>query len=630
MKSKLIACILGLSIILSSGTCVLAEAENASAGSAVQEAPVQQPQPEAPVQQPQPEAPADPAPPAEGTSVQPPATPENPGGAAEGGASQDTSGGNDPQSAEGVSGSEGTGSGVLPSGSTETGSNGDSSSGGSSGSNTVPGTSEDGSAAEAAESGSESGSSAGSVSTPTEEDSTSTDGQETEKSEKDEEEEKKEEVVVIGFSGIAEIVVRKKPSLKDAMTMLPTVVEAKLSDGNKIYVPVDWACASDYNDKKADRFTFGSSLKKNPDGTTYNIGHPIAQGVKFPTVDLVIKADPDKKDTEEKKDESKEQKDPVEEDKPLVMDDVTAANISAEEGEEEIFLYLLKELGLNKAAACGVLANIHYESGFNPHAIGDGGTSYGICQWHAGRYLSLVSFCNKIRIGYGSVEGQLKYMEQELENSYPHVLEYLKKVPETEVGAFDAAYYWCYHFERPAMILRQSTLRGNAAKNSYWPRYKDSDLETLEKKNRDKEATDEGITEEAEPVGESIKEEVKPAEEGTKEEVKPAEEGLKEEVKPEEEEKDLQAEALKPISIQTVKEYRAAASEERKAAVKAEMEDVNATATIYADADQAETDPDETSQSEPETLLFESVFVEEEQDGEQADHQIFDPQIFSR
>ena len=460
MKSKLIACILGLSIILSSGTTVLAEAGDASAGSAVQGAEVQ------PVQ-PAPAAPAAPAePPAGGETAPAQGTDSAPeGGTAQNPAPADPAQGGTAENP----GSEGTG--------TE---------GTSSGQNTADGSSSGSTtgsdpAAEPAE-GENVSATSGSITdgTAAEGSSTSEVKAESEAENEDPEEEKKE-VLVMGFSGIPAITVKKKPELKDALAMLPTVVEAILSDGNRIYVPVDWTCASDYADKKADRFTFASALKKNPDGTPYNIGHPIAPGVRFPTADIVIKADADKDDAEKEKNTRKESKDPVTEDKPLVMDDVTAANISAEEGEEKIFLYLMNELGLNRAAACGVLANIHYESGFNPHAVGDGGTSYGICQWHAGRYLSLVSFCDSAKLQYGSVEGQLKYLKQDLENGYRHVYDYLKKIPDTEIGAFDAAYYWCYYYERPAMILRQSTLRGNAAKNSYWPRYKEADLEILEK-----------------------------------------------------------------------------------------------------------------------------------------------------
>ena len=562
MKSKLIACLLGLTIILSSGTAVLAEGEDPAAAPAVQE-PAQpaQSEPTEPVV----------------TPVDPPAEPADPVVVDPGTSGE--SGGNT------NSGSAGTG---TESGSGDTAASGD---------NTDPGTNTDNGGSVVEDTGSstpaaEPAESETSVSPDVKE----TSEEKTEEEDKDKEEEKpEEEVIVTGFSGIADIVVKKKPSLKDAMTLLPTVVEANLSDGNKIYVPVDWGCASDYNDEKAERFTFGSSLKKNPDGSTYNIGHPIAPGVRFPTVSIVIKNTDDKK-KEEDKDTRKESKDPVEEDAPLVMDDVTAANISPDEGEEQVFIYLMKELGLNQAAACGVLANIHYESGFNSHAIGDGGTSYGICQWHAGRYLSLVSFCDKIKVPYGSVEGQLKYMEQEITNGYAHVLEYLKKIPNTEVGAFDAAYYWCYHFERPAMILRQSTLRGNAAKNSYWPRYKDADPDKLEKKSQESASAAQKISvmedkldgETAEKSTESTVSETKETPVAPVYVVKetPAAEAkttpavtaapvseTKEAGVSEKQGAETEYKALEAVDIQTVGEYRSAVIEQKTAWKKAELED---------------------------------------------------------
>lgn len=54
------------------------------------------------------------------------------------------------------------------------------------------------------------------------------------------------------------------------------------------------------------------------------------------------------------------------------------ASVTGKAEETEIFEYLTGTMNLNQAAACGILANIQYESGFNPNALGDNGTSYGI------------------------------------------------------------------------------------------------------------------------------------------------------------------------------------------------------------------------------------------------------------
>lgn len=64
--------------------------------------------------------------------------------------------------------------------------------------------------------------------------------------------------------------------------------------------------------------------------------------------------------------------------------------------ERSVFEFLTTELGLNSAAACGVLANIEAESNFILTSYGDGGTSYGLCQWHDGVLMPCrASACSK-------------------------------------------------------------------------------------------------------------------------------------------------------------------------------------------------------------------------------------------
>ncbi|MCD8215831.1 MAG: phage tail tip lysozyme [Clostridiales bacterium] len=130
--------------------------------------------------------------------------------------------------------------------------------------------------------------------------------------------------------------------------------------------------------------------------------------------------------------------------------------------------------GLNTAAACGVLANIKYESGYSPTALGDNGTSYGICQWHNSRYTSLKTYCSNNGYSYSSLTGQLYYLWYELNNdSYytTKVLNYIKNVSNSATGAYNAAYDWCYYFEVPANKASVSKTRGNYAKNTIWPIY---------------------------------------------------------------------------------------------------------------------------------------------------------------
>ena len=91
----------------------------------------------------------------------------------------------------------------------------------------------------------------------------------------------------------------------------------------------------------------------------------------------------------------------------LCMSQASAVNIVHEEDyevvpdysqmdvEAAVTTYLSKEMKLNPAAVCGILANIDYESDFSPTVWGDDGTSFGLCQWHESRCQSLFLFCQE-------------------------------------------------------------------------------------------------------------------------------------------------------------------------------------------------------------------------------------------
>ncbi len=135
--------------------------------------------------------------------------------------------------------------------------------------------------------------------------------------------------------------------------------------------------------------------------------------------------------------------------------------------ETAITTFLRRELKLNSAAVSGILANIEYESDFSPTVWGDGGTSYGLCQWHESRCRSLFSFCQENGYDVDSVCGQMKYLRHELEENYPAVMEYLREVKDSPSGAYQAAWYWCYYFEIPAQRDVQANLRGECAYQQY-------------------------------------------------------------------------------------------------------------------------------------------------------------------
>ena len=139
--------------------------------------------------------------------------------------------------------------------------------------------------------------------------------------------------------------------------------------------------------------------------------------------------------------------------------------------EQLVFIFAMKVLGYNAAAASGLVANIKYESGFKATTDGDGGTSYGICQWHAARKTRLINYCSEHNMDYTTLAGQLYYLQYELEKFYPAVHRYMKNVDNSPEGAYDVAYYFCYNFEAPAARTSQSTARGNYAQNTAYPKY---------------------------------------------------------------------------------------------------------------------------------------------------------------
>lgn len=116
--------------------------------------------------------------------------------------------------------------------------------------------------------------------------------------------------------------------------------------------------------------------------------------------------------------------------------------------------------GLSRAQAAGIAGNLLHESGFNPSAVGDSGTSFGIAQWHLGRGAAMKQWT--VANGYSSTsfKGQLEYLWYELNHGERNAL---SKLRETG-NAYDAGMAFCRYFERPAVI---NPARGQAAQRFY-------------------------------------------------------------------------------------------------------------------------------------------------------------------
>jgi hypothetical protein len=168
--------------------------------------------------------------------------------------------------------------------------------------------------------------------------------------------------------------------------------------------------------------------------------------------------------------------------------------------ERQIYTYLTEELKLNSAAACGILANIEYESNFQVTIVGDQGTSYGLCQWHDGRYTALRSFCAARGLDYRTVDGQLAYLAFEMKSSYASLFGALRAVENSPEGAYRAAYLWCVQFERPADMEQKAVIRGNSARYKYWNRYNSLSLFPVQDAAPEPEEIILELTQDPEPI----------------------------------------------------------------------------------------------------------------------------------
>ena len=64
----------------------------------------------------------------------------------------------------------------------------------------------------------------------------------------------------------------------------------------------------------------------------------------------------------------------------------------------------LMSLGYSKANASGIAGNLFVESSFNPTAIGDNGTSFGLAQWHKSRWDRLNSWAETNKLNPSTFE----------------------------------------------------------------------------------------------------------------------------------------------------------------------------------------------------------------------------------
>ena len=325
------------------------------------------------------------------------------------------------------------------------------------------------------------------------------------------------------------------PTEKDITSELPDTIDVYLNGSSeKTAIGVEWESLEDFNDTDfyfysmkpvwKSAYTLSSELNSIMDVPWITIfkEEPLADELEpMVTEDESEPIYVNKDEAEKENGATDPEKDSVEKDSDAVSkvlhilgEESYAANTT---NTDKVYNYLTKTMGLNMAAACGVMTNINAESGMSPINLentyntkfgltdeeytkrvnnGKGayktksGASrnfktdycgYGLCQWTSlGRRKNLLNKALDKGVSIGDANMQMEFLNDELKNSYSSVLNTLKAVPNNAQGAYMAAFIFCMSFEVPANTLNTAASRGKTCLSSsgYWKKYNGSTIST--------------------------------------------------------------------------------------------------------------------------------------------------------
>lgn len=254
-----------------------------------------------------------------------------------------------------------------------------------------------------------------------------------------------------------------RPALEELTQQMPERLPM-LVEGTQQSIPVSWYCVGeDYGQEQSYYYQF------SPRWDTER--WPLAQGLS------------------------------VVEEAPYVAVFVSGEELgaqSAQSVELECYTFFTTKMGLNSAAACGILANIYNECAFKPNnlqqiyekklkytdetytAAVDNGTyknfvhdsaGYGLVQftwWELKR--DLLAYARKKGKSIGDTQTQLEYLQISLGAKRTSDM---KKIPNTANGAYQAGKYFCDEYEKPG-LKEQPVARARLARDTFWPKYKNA------------------------------------------------------------------------------------------------------------------------------------------------------------
>lgn len=254
-----------------------------------------------------------------------------------------------------------------------------------------------------------------------------------------------------------------RPSLEALLKKLPEELTVEVQ-GVACAIPVSWFCVGDdYGDAEGYYYQFSPRWDEQR--------WPLAQGL-----DVVRDA-------------------------PYAAVFVTLPGLqtqTAQSVELHCYRFFTETMGLNPAAACGILANIYNECAFKPNNLQqyyenklgytdesyteavDNGTyknfvhdsaGYGLVQFTWWEYKrDFLAYAKKKGKSIGDTQTQLEYLRISMGAGR---IKKLKGFPNTKQGAYDAGKYFCDSYERPG-LKDQPVKRARLARDTFWPKYKDA------------------------------------------------------------------------------------------------------------------------------------------------------------
>ena len=122
----------------------------------------------------------------------------------------------------------------------------------------------------------------------------------------------------------------------------------------------------------------------------------------------------------------------------------------------------LMGLGYSKSNASGIAGNLYTESKYDPQALGDNGTSFGLAQWHKSRWDALKNWCIERNLDINSFEVQLRFIDWELNNT-----EKKAKIELLSTNTpSDSAFAFAKYYERPQVIIGERMDKAQEIYNS--------------------------------------------------------------------------------------------------------------------------------------------------------------------